>query len=317
MIMLASTDFTLQFSDWKTRLSHQTLHALRKGPAGSLPYQCCLLAMLAAVLYQFSFANGNDPLRYQSGLRNSPEEHPLNPKQLGLLMENLRQKTGYLEMHFDETGFLRLGDRMKISGGSATARELLIAAVDRARAIELQCLDHSRLVAFARLASPVAYTSYSTGKRIDVYPIQIDFSDFAHLRGDKVALAAFDLGFVVLHELAHAALGLHDSLNDSDGPGECEDYINRIRRELSLPERQNYIARTFSSRPYPSEKTAQRAELFFALKSEPQDRGKNQILNLTWEAERVGIIKQPDLKSPSVASKVQGTSAKPQTAPAP
>lgn len=273
-------------------------------------FQVFHLALLLMVLCQISLAAISDPLRYQNGLRNSPGERKLNPKQLTTLLESLRQKTGFLEMQFEETGFLNLGNRLKISGGSAAARELLVAAVDRMRVIELECHDRSSLVAFARLAKPVSYISHATGARIEAFPIEIDFNDFKHLRGDKAVLAAFDLGFVVLHELAHAALGLHDSPDETAGPGECENYINRIRGELGLPERRNYVARTFINRNFPTGKPTQQAELLFTHKGTEESRAKTQILNLTWEAENVGVVKEGYAKSLSATAKAPPPQAK-------
>lgn len=297
MIETASTIFCFRISNSRFRVFH--------------------LALLVTAMCQLSLAAATDPLRYQNGMRNSSGERRLSPKHLVMLIENLRQKTGFLEMHFSETGFLSLGDRSKISGGSAAARELLIAAVDRMRVIELENHDHSSQVAFARLAKPVAYISHATGARIEAYPVEIDFSDFAHLRGDKLVLAAFDLGFVVLHELAHAALDLHDSPGETAGPGECEEYINRIRGELGLPERQNYIARTFINRVFPVGKASRHAELFFARKNDRQESGKTQTLNLTWEADRVGIVKEVKVDSHSMASKTQTAPSKSQVSLAP
>jgi hypothetical protein len=262
--------------------------------------------MLVGAFYDPVRAAIGDSSRYQGGVRNSIAR-ALNPKQLDRILRSLREKTGFLEMHFDETGFLRLGDRMKIVGGSATARELLIAAVDRGRAIDLENHDHSPMVAFAQLGRSVVFTSLATGTRVDVYPIEIDFSDFAHLRGDKVVLAAFDIGFVVLHELAHAVLDLHDSLDGTGGPGECEDYINRIRRELSLPERQNYIARTFRFASVALGKAQPHAELLFARTVEQEGRARTQSFNLTWEADLVGAVRMVDFKPSSAAA----TSRKP------
>lgn len=297
MIEIASTNFCFQISTSRFRVFH--------------------LALLVTALCQLSLAAVSDPLRYQNGLRNSPGERGLNSKHLAMLIESLRQKTGFLEMHFDETGFLSLGNRLKIAGGSVTARELLIAAVDRMRVIEVECHDRSPQVAFARLARPMTYISHATGARIEAYPIEIDFSDFAHLRGDKMVLAAFDLGFVVLHELAHAALDLHDSPGETAGPGECEEYINRIRGELGVPQRQNYVARTFLSRGFPSGKASRQAELLFAHKSDQPGRGKIQMMNLIWEAERVGIVKETQAKPSSVASRTQLPAAKSPTVAAP
>jgi len=261
----------------------------------------CLLAMLVGALCNSALAGIGDSWRYQSGVRNSAQR-ALNAKQIERLLKSLREKTGFLGMHFDEQGFLRLGDRTKIAGGSAAARELLIAAVDRGRAIDLENHDRSSIVAFAQLAKSVVFMSLATGMKIEVYPIQIDFSDFAHLRGDKAVLAAFDVGFVVLHELGHAALGLHDSQGEPDGPGECEEYVNRIRRELGLPERQNYMAYTLPGRSLSTGKMLTQAELLFARTVEEGGRARTQSFNLTWDAEPVGAIRPAAPRPPSAAA---------------
>ncbi|MEP7340361.1 MAG: hypothetical protein ABI977_21695 [Acidobacteriota bacterium] len=271
-------------------------------PSGHRAFvQVCLLALLVGTLCDPAMAAIKDLLRYQSGVRNSVEL-ALNAKQIEILLKSLREKTGFLEMHFDETGFLKLGDRTKPAGGSATARELLIAAVDRTHAIDLENHDRSSRIAFAQLAKSLVYMSRATGAQIEVYPIEIDFSDFAHLRGDKAVLVAFDIGFVVLHEFAHAALGLRDSPGETGDPGECEEYINRIRRELDLPERQNYVARTYRKKIFPGEKLLPQAELLFARTFEQQGRAKTQTFNLTWDSEPVGAVRSADFKPSSAAA---------------
>ncbi|MBO0721730.1 MAG: hypothetical protein J2P41_12955, partial [Blastocatellia bacterium] len=151
------------------------------------------------------------------------------------------------------------------------------------------CHNHSETVAFARLERSTVYESRATGKRIDVYPLQIDFSDFSHLRGDKKVIAAFDVGFVIMHELGHALLGLHDPSIEADGPGECEDFINRIRRELKLPERQNYIARTRSIPYLAFGHTHENAELTFVHQGDGSE--KTQSYYLLWEASEVGPVR--------------------------
>jgi hypothetical protein len=210
---------------------------------------------------------------------------------LDAVLTGLRDKAGFLEMRFDENGFLILGDRTKFEGGSATARALLEAAIKMPHAVDLESHAHSPLVAFARLATPVVYLQYTTGKKIDVFPLQIDFTDLSKLRGDKLALTAFDLGFVILHELGHAALGLRDTAGDPQGLGECEALINRIRRELNLPERQTYIARILRTPSItPFQISAKQAELIFARGVEKQGRMQIERFSLRWEAARVGPI---------------------------
>ncbi|MGE0129587.1 MAG: hypothetical protein AB7U82_16030 [Blastocatellales bacterium] len=265
------------------------------------PKRVCAIAIAFAALcaiFPSLLMASNDPFRYRGGLRNSPDERKLNAKQLDTVLTSLRDKTGFLEMRFDENGFLTLGDRTKFSGGSATARALLDAAVKMPRAVDLESHTYSSLVAFARLATPIAYQHYSTGKKIDVFPLQIDFSDLSKLRGDKLALTAFDIGFVVLHEMGHAALGLRDAAGDPEGLGECEELINRIRRELNLPERQTYIARIQTvSAATPSQISTKQAELIFARAVEKQGRMQMEKFNLRWEAAKVGPIVEIPVQS--------------------
>jgi hypothetical protein len=248
------------------------------------------LAAICSLLYALP-ATAGDPFRYRGGLRNSPGEHKLNRKQLDAVLRSLRDKAGLLEMQFDENGFLTLGDQTKFSGGSPTARALLNAAAPMIHAVDLESHQNSSKVAFARLAAPVAYRNYSSGAKIDLFPLEIDFSDFSKLRGDRQALAAFDLGFVILHELGHAALGLRDADSDPQGLGECEAMINRIRRELNLPERQTYFARAYTAPAFISTRgSIKLAELVFARATEKQGRMQIERFNIRWEASMVGQI---------------------------
>jgi len=249
-------------------------------------------ATLCALFFLLS-ATAGDPFRFRGGLRNDPGERRLNAKQLNTALISLRGKAGFLEMCFDEDGFLTLGDQMRFSGGSATARALLVAAVKMPNAVVLKSYSDSSHVAFARLAMPVSYLHYppgKKGKKIDVFPLEIDFSDLSELRGDKQALAAFDVGFWILHELGHAALGLRDASSDPKGLGECEGLINRIRRELNLPERQTYVAEIYSSQSFTPYRSTRLAELVFARAIEKQGRMQIERFNLRWVASKVGPI---------------------------
>src|SRR5262245_17416283 len=91
---------------------------------------CVIVAAFATLCSIFPLppATAGDPFRYRGGLRNSPGERRLDAKRLDAILTSLRDKTGLLEMRFDENGFLSLGDQTKFSGGSATARALLDAA---------------------------------------------------------------------------------------------------------------------------------------------------------------------------------------------
>ena len=267
------------------------------------------LLLLAGVLFlmlspSWTTSAAGDPTRYRPGLRNSPYEKKLDPKELETVLKSLREKSGFLEMGFDESGFLTLGDRNRFEGGSATARQLLAAAADATIAVDLESHKYSAETAFARMISPIIYQSQATGKRIEVIPIELDLTDFGKLRGDRRVLAAFDPGFVILHELGHAVLGLRDA-GAADGPGECEEYINRIRRELKLPLRQNYIARLQRS-VYPlSASTTDHAELHFEQTGDGGTKPQKYVLK--WEAGLVGPIKAlpaPPLGNPRPASTI-------------
>src|SRR5262245_37777015 len=261
---------------------------------------CAIAAALAILWSSFPLllVKAVDQFRYRGGLRNSPGERKLKEEQLDAVIKSLRDKTGFLELRFDENGFLTLGDQTKYSGGSSVARALLSAAVKTRHAGDLESHPYSPQVAFARLAKPIAYLQYSSGAKIDVFPLEIDFSDLSKLRGDNQALAAFDLGFVILHELGHAALGLRDAAGDPQGLGECEALINRIRRELNLPERQTYIAQTYTAPAFtPTAGTIKMAELVFARGVEKQGRTQVEKFNLRWEASKVGPITEAPVQS--------------------
>ncbi len=246
---------------------------------------CLLLAILCA-LSQAVFAAPGDPARPQAGLRNSSGSRRLSASQLRKVLDSLRHKTGFLEMRFGESEFLTLGDRTRFVGGSATARELLIAAVDGRVAMELAAHDNSSHIAFAIITAGTIYTNFQTGTRIEARQVQLDFSDFAELRGEQEALEAFDLGFAVLHELAHGVLGLRDAVGEMNGLGACDEVINRMRRELNLPERQGYSARTQTVLSGSAGATS-RAELVFARERARSSRAGTKWFYLRWEAERV------------------------------
>ncbi|MGH9938992.1 MAG: hypothetical protein ACREAM_22360, partial [Blastocatellia bacterium] len=105
------------------------------------PTRVCAIAaafVTLCALFPSLLVTAGDPFRYSGGLRNSPGERRLSAKQLDAMLTSLRDKAGFLEMGFDENGFLTLGDQTKFSGGSATARALLDAAVKMPHAADLE-----------------------------------------------------------------------------------------------------------------------------------------------------------------------------------
>src|SRR5262245_62089005 len=85
-----------------------------------------LTLLAGAAAYSFD----RDSPIYRGGLCNGNGNRSFNSQQLQSLVESLRRKTGFLEMHFDQAGCLTLGDLNPSAGGSPTARELLIATVE-------------------------------------------------------------------------------------------------------------------------------------------------------------------------------------------
>jgi hypothetical protein len=248
-----------------------------KKAAGLCPL---LMVILFGSLFPNSFAaemqTQKDAHTYRSGVRYTMEKHRLKEKQVKQILASLRQKTGLQELDFDEDGFLMIGDRTRIEGGSASARELVLKALATPLQLILEDHSHSPKVAFASLAKSVVYMNMRTKNQIEHRSLRLDFSDFNKLIGPKEVLSSFDLGIVILHELAH---------------GVCERYINTIRKELNLPERQHYVARSHNLQS-PLGWTVRMAELQFARTNYKNGALKTDEYKLNWDVNRVGAGEQ-------------------------
>jgi hypothetical protein len=231
-------------------------------------------------------------MRFHTGLRNTDGARRLSEKQLRTALESLRRQTGFLDMRFNEAGYLTIGDRNRVAGGSGVARELLISAVDGDKIFELESHDFSPGVAFARLIAGTIRTKFGAGARILELTIQLDFADFAVLRGEREALTAFDIGFAILHELAHGVLGLKDDIARRR-LGECDERINIVRRDLGLPERRYYSP---AIRAIPDSLVGD-AELIFALVSRKDGREKTRVFYLRWDTKSVGARERQTAKT--------------------
>lgn len=153
------------------------------------------------------------------------------------LSEQLRAITGLKGLGFDKDGFLRFGSEAP-SGGSQSARELLAAAQDGKSLIILEDASDLPGVAFSRVLEG-RWKDGAAGKPA-AFVVQIDFKDFSRVMGDRAALASFNAGWGLMHEIEHA---VRDS-EDPEGPGaagECEGAINVMRRECGLAERAEYF----------------------------------------------------------------------------
>ena len=156
------------------------------------------------------------------------------------LSTQLRSITGWAGLHFDGEGALRFGTEQP-SGGSQSARELLAKAQKSNNLLVIEEASGRADVAFSRVLEG-RWKDGSEGKP-PAYVIQIDFSDFSHVRGDEPALAAFNAGWGLMHEIEHAVNDSADA-EDPGKAGECEEAVNRMRRECGLAERAEYFYTT-------------------------------------------------------------------------
>lgn len=153
------------------------------------------------------------------------------------LADKLQKITGWSDLHFDHVGILRR-DGEEPAGGSRTAREFLAGVMSGPVLVVLEDASRNPDVAFCRV-NPGRWTQ-ETRNNPPAYVVQIDFADFDQVTGDKRALAAFDVGWGLLHELDHVVNDSHDASALGDA-GECEEHINQMRRECNLPRRTDYF----------------------------------------------------------------------------
>lgn len=161
----------------------------------------------------------------------------LKAERRGELASKLRTITGWHDLGFDEHGALQPGNAAP-SGGSETARKLLTAAMSGEKMMVLEDASNRADVVFCRV-SKARWTKEAEGKP-PVFVILIDFADFSHVTGDRAALAAFNVGWGVLHEIDHVVRDSVDSMRSGEA-GECEDAVNKMRRECGLAERAEYF----------------------------------------------------------------------------
>jgi hypothetical protein len=259
---------------------HNTSVNLQSAWAGFI-YSLLSVCLLSVTTY----AEVPEQFQFRAGLCNS-KSHPLTGKQMQILLDGLRLKTGWTQLHLDENGYLVISDRWNFSGGSATARALIVAAVDGMHCFRMENQDYSIEVAFAQIRSAEIYVD-ADDIRHDVFQVEFDFKDFFELRGSSEVITAFDPAILLLHELCHGVLGLRDSLNAKDLLGECESHVNQIRRELRLPERKYYEARnSLAIMPGDTFRSLKSELIFVQLES---DGKKHQESSLVFKTEKVSL----------------------------
>ena len=197
------------------------------------------------------------------------------------LAAKLRKITGWSDLHFDRFGGLQGGQTVSV-GGSRTAREFIARVMRGPAVVVLEDASKSPDVAFSRVG-PGRWTKESDA-RPTAFVVQIDFSDFEQVTGDKRALEAFNVGWGLLHELDHA---VNDSTDTSvlNEAGECEAHINQMRRECNLPERANYY---FTPLPATSDPIFITRLVRLGFEQEQASSNKKKRYWVVWDANAVG-----------------------------
>lgn len=156
------------------------------------------------------------------------------------LLENLRQITGFKELQFGENGQLQLGPTVEYSDGSAAARQVLQRAIESGFVFLIEDHTGSPEVTFGQLDEGTHYEDEHAKRRLLIWRLRLDFDDFRNMEAPRRVRESFSIGFAFLHELLHG-LGHRDALSLEE-VGECEEVINKVRLELSLPTRDQYFA---------------------------------------------------------------------------
>ena len=193
----------------------------------------------------------------------------------------LQRITGWSDLDFDSNGMLRLG-RAEAVGGSASARDLIAAVLDSASPIILEEANKRADIAFSQVG--LASWRNENGETLQVHVVSIDFSDFEHIAGHAMARAAFDIGWVLLHEFDHIINRSTDATLIED-TGECEAYINQMRQECNLPVRAHYF---FTSVPLNTSSPFVTSWVRLAFDRDPGPMGSRRRYWLVWDANLVG-----------------------------
>lgn len=199
------------------------------------------------------------------------------------LVSKLRKITGWTNLKFDSDGWLRLGEGESVIG-SQSARKLIKRAMSGESLIVLEDASQTSELAFARVV--LGKWKQEAPNSLLAFVVQIDFTDFQNVLGDRQALEAFNEGWVLLHELDHI-------VSDSSDPyylediGECEYHINQMRRECDLPERSGYF---FTFLPVARDSTTISRLVRLAFDQEWGATNKKKRYWLIWDANIVGGI---------------------------
>lgn len=200
------------------------------------------------------------------------------------LARRLRVITGWTGLAFDSDGALRIGHAGPRTG-SQSARDLLNKAFAGKRVILFEDASSRKDVVFCR----VVLGSMDQVTSSEVFVVLIDFTDFRQVTGDKQALAAFDVGWAVLHEIDHVVEDSYDPKEDV--AGDCESHINHMRRELGLPVRNTYF---FSYLPLKNDGNLVSRFVRLGFDQDAAPSAKRKRYWLIWDAAVVGGLTSDD-----------------------
>ena len=197
------------------------------------------------------------------------------------LTADLRKISGWSDLKFDGAGVLRHGNSEAV-GGSKTARALLTTMIMGANTVVLDDVSRRTDIAFMR----VILGQWKKPEGPPAYVVQIDFADFDQVMGDEKALAAFNLGWALLHELDHIANDSRDAVAFGE-TGECETRINEMRSECNLPERIEYF---YTVSPLTQNSWFNTKLMRLAFEQTQPGSAKKKRYWIVWDANIVGGI---------------------------
>lgn len=266
-----------------------------RGTLSSFLRPFCLCALLAV-----SISAVAEPEKRQTKVICRDEFSGIRREEL---TRKLRAITGWTDLGFDRGGSLQIGTREPV-GGSEGARVLLTRALSGTRVLIIEDASKRKDVVFCKLIPGRWKGTETQGPPVSV--VLIDFADFDCLIGDRLALQAFDAGWGFLHELDHAINHSPDS-GSLGQAGECEEHINRMRRELALPERSDYFFTYF-----PHTQDSGFSTRYVRLPFDQKDAAskKSHRYWLVWDAAVVGGLSEALHKKSIGAPQTVGFSAR-------
>ena len=205
------------------------------------------------------------------------------------LAQQLRAISGWPDLHFDADGALRFGNSAP-KGGSQKAREFLASVQSGHNLIVIEDASGRGDVVFGRV---VEAKLKGEDQGPPAFVVQVDFTDFAQVIGDKEALDAFNAGWVTLHELYHVASSAPDT-DDENETGECEVLINEMRRECRLAVRAEYHFRFLPGHTRGEFKTRY---VRLAFEKQNSSTNKKRRVWIMWDAAFVGGLPSSQAKS--------------------